>query len=186
MLSYLEAVAHGDLREAYKMTQLPALGSSSRGAALSEEHFAAFYEENPLEGYEIDKVVRFDAEGQDTLWEIEATLRFADRTQRQEYQVEGEVLGTITVQPVQLFVQVLDDDVPSVAVDGIDVDVSDVKARHAERTWQLLVLDGPHMATINGTTVVFSTSPPQVEDGAGRLVGDLDPIGDPLTLIMES
>ena len=184
LVSYLDALVQGNVQQAYERTQLAQIGSFTRAAALSQEHFTAFFEADPVTGYDIGRVVAFRPEGQDPFWEVEVTVRSSTGTRVEDFQIEGEVLGVVTVEPVVLLVEVPDRGVPTISVDGISVDVSDARLAAKDRTWQVLILNGRHRLAVGDRTVEFMTSPPQVITGEGSSIGAADPTGARLTLVI--
>jgi hypothetical protein len=159
---YLDALVSGEYETAWKLTQF-AKGGFPTGAAVSAEHFEAFYEANPVKGWKVTRLRKADlrelgaSEGI-PFYEVDVDLEYGDATRKEVYSVEGKVLPVITVEPVPINVKPVDP-VDEIFVDDVQVDV------RANEEFLLLVLNGPHELRIGNTTLRVGASPLTVLEG---------------------
>ncbi len=170
---YLAAVQQGDLREAYDLTNLKRLAPQP-GAALSFAHFEAFVGRNSLDSYQVAKVTRLERRTVEGINEqgtphyvVDIDLVNDQRTSRQTYTVEGEVLPKVDVEIVQLMVEA-PRDVPFL-IDGVRTEPGTFGR---DDVASFSVLRGRHEVDVDGITFVVDTNPVAIVEGAARVAED--------------
>lgn len=170
---YLRAVQAGEYADAYELTTFDELAGTS-GAALTLEHFEAFYEAHPLQSYEVAKVTKLEqrvggmeAGGVD-FFVVDIALRYAAGETVETFHVEGEVLPTIQVEPDYFEVVARAERPVEIAVDGIRT----TTVRSPAGYYGFLVIPGVHTVTIGARTLSVRSDPLAVLEGPASLNAD--------------
>lgn len=177
---YLEALREGDYESAYRRTQLAELSKNfGPGAALSLEHFRAFHRANPLRRYEVEKVTRLDRRSVEradvpgtAFFEVDVDLTGPRGKRREVFTVDGEVLGTVNVEPDRVFVRGRTK-IASLVVDGVKTAVRERVVLEAVRAYPVLLLSGRHVIGAAGDAVTIETRPLSVVSGHARVLTGL-------------
>lgn len=176
--TYLDALRARDYRAAYDQTQLDELTRTfGSGAALSYAHFVAFRRAHPLTRYAVRKVTRLEVRTIDApsdrgspYFEVETELTEGGRAHRETFTVEGEVVGTVNVEPDHILVRNRARAVMrGLLVDGIPTLLAPTSA-DAPGVYALLLLQGSHTLELEGRAVVtISTRPLAVVKGTATI-----------------
>ena len=168
---YLRLLQDGDVGTAYELTNLDRI-APQRGAALSLEHFEAFYRSNPLEGYQVAKVYRLERRTVEAFEEtgspsfvIDLDLLYEPGPSRETYYVEGEVLPKVEIEPDQLVIRAPAD--ASYRIDGVAVDP--LPSADGDLSF-IVLLRGRHQVEIEGAVFTVDTAPLTIVDGPARVV----------------
>lgn len=172
---YLRALTTGDLSEAYELTNLEQIIGSNPTAALTLEHFEAFYGRNPLERYEVRDVTRLDQRSIANadrpgvpFFVVDLTLHFQGGSSEETFQIEGEVLPVVQLEPTFFSVRLPGKDTSGIAVDGVPVQPGASETGYIS----IIVLPGRHDLSVGDRRVTFLTDPLTVLNGEARVTTD--------------
>jgi hypothetical protein len=169
---YLQALRSGDYGAAYARTSFSKLARVGPGVALTEAHFAAFYRANPLQRYSVSRVLRLDRRALDSpqepgtpVYSVKAELVFPDGVRREEFTVEGDVLGVVEVEPdsVRVHDSAAAGRARALVVDGVPT------ARPPGATaadFALLLIRGTHDIRVGDSSFELTTDPLGVGPGS--------------------
>jgi hypothetical protein len=172
---YLDALRRKDYRTAYDLTQFPEiLHSLGPGASLSYSHFAAFFSKSPLRRYVVSHVVRLDRRSEETpqqpgtpFFEVDVDLTYPNGTHRETFNVEGEVVGRLTVEPDRVLLS------PGRALSSVkvdDVQTNLARAQGGSPVYSILLMNGRHTLVVGASIVDIQTTPLRVLKGSARVV----------------
>jgi hypothetical protein len=177
---YLEALRDGDYASAYRRTQLAELSDAfGLGAALSLDHFRAFHRANPLRRYEVDTVTRLDRRSVEradvpgsAFFEVDVDLIGVRGKRREVFTVDGEVLGTVNVEPDRVFIR-SQKKIVSLVIDGVKTPVRERVVLEAIRAYPVLLLSGRHVIGAGVNAVTVETNPLSVVGARAHVSTDL-------------
>ena len=173
--TYLDALVADRHRQAYERTELSDIASSfGTGAALSLEHFEAFYEANPVKAYAIEDVTKIEQRSIERAnqpgtpyYIVDVRLTIGGRTSRETLSVLGDILPRVQVEPDRVFLG-LPSGTRSILVDGIETPVRSARVGD-RRAFPVMLLRGAHQIDVGDRRIRIHTDPLRVLAGQASI-----------------